>query len=94
MKKFKTAGVCAKEIEFKVEEGCLRNVRFAGGCPGNLEAISILLEGMAVETAVAKLEGITCGLKTTSCADQLTIALKGLAEGSLAVEESASLPMA
>lgn len=89
MQNFKTSGVCAKEIEFDVVEGCLKGVHFAGGCDGNLNAMSILLEGMKVEEAVTKLQGITCGKKATSCADQLTKALKQHEQGNLADAPSA-----
>ena len=68
---FVPEGVCAKEITFDIEEGRLHNLNFVGGCQGNLRAISILLEGMPVEEVVAKLKGITCGKKSTSCTDQL-----------------------
>lgn len=69
--------VCAKLISYKVEDGRLTNLRFTGGCEGNLKAISILLEGMKVEDVVDKLKGTTCGQKGTSCTDQLCIALSG-----------------
>lgn len=68
---FVPEGVCAKKIVFDIEEGRLRNLKFTGGCEGNLKAISILLEGMPVEEVIEKVEGITCGKKTTSCTDQL-----------------------
>jgi len=68
---FVPEGVCAKKIVFDIEEGRLRNLKFIGGCEGNLKAISILLEGMPVEEVIAKVEGISCGKKTTSCTDQL-----------------------
>lgn len=68
---FVPEGVCAKEITFDIEDGRLHNLNFVGGCPGNLRAISILLEGMPVKEVIEKLSGITCGKKETSCADQL-----------------------
>lgn len=68
---FVPEGVCAKKIFFDIEEGRLRNLKFIGGCEGNLKAISVLLEGMAVEEVIEKVQGITCGKKTTSCTDQL-----------------------
>lgn len=74
-------GVCCKQIHFDVREGLLHDVRFAGGCPGNLEALGRLLDGMPVEEAIAKLAGITCGGKTTSCPDQLARALDALRQG-------------
>lgn len=76
MQLFIPKGVCAKEIEFNVEGGQLHNVRFGGGCDGNLKAVSALLEGMEVDEAVKRLGGIKCGKKNTSCPDQLCEALK------------------
>ena len=54
----------------------MRNVKFTGGCPGNLQAISLLVEGMPAEEVIKKLQGITCGDKPTSCTDQLVIAIQ------------------
>lgn len=78
MQEFTTQGVCAKNISFAVEDGCVKSVRFTGGCPGNLEAISALVEGMSVEEVKQKLAGIRCGNKLTSCPDQLVQALSAL----------------
>ncbi len=75
MTTYNTAGTCATEIDFDLKDGIVNNVRFKGGCPGNLQAISVLLEGMPATEVVKKLQGITCGNKTTSCTDQLTNAL-------------------
>lgn len=64
-------------IDFEIEDnGLIRNVVFTGGCNGNLQGISRLVEGMKVEEAINKLEGIRCGYKSTSCPDQLAQALK------------------
>lgn len=71
MHQYVPKGVCAKQISFSIEDGLLHDVRFAGGCPGNLEGISRLLEGMPVEAVIEKFSGITCGNKPTSCPDQL-----------------------
>ncbi len=73
---FITEGVCSKLINFTVENNTVKNVSFLGGCPGNLEAISRLIEGMDVQEVINKLKGIRCGSKPTSCADQLTKALE------------------
>lgn len=73
---FKTKGVCASRIDFELEGNVIKNVRFVGGCNGNLNAISKLIAGMEVEKVIELLEGNTCGFKKTSCADQLTVALK------------------
>ena len=68
--------VCARKIEFDIENNIITNVSFAGGCNGNLKAISKLVEGMKVDEVIAKLSGNTCGFKNTSCADQLANAIK------------------
>lgn len=68
--------VCAQQISFDLEENKVYNLAFYGGCNGNLKAISKLLEGMEAEEIIKKLEGNTCGRRPTSCADQLTKALK------------------
>ncbi len=75
MTTYNTAGVCAKEIDFELKDGIVTNVRFNGGCPGNLQAISVLVEGMPAEEVIKKLKGITCGQKSTSCTDQLVNAI-------------------
>lgn len=72
-----TSGVCAKKITFEIDgDRKVRNVSFLGGCNGNLKAISKLVEGMDVDKVIEILEGNVCGMKGTSCADQLTKALK------------------
>ncbi len=73
---YKPTGVCAKQINFSIENGKMHNVSFIGGCNGNLKAISKLVEGMDAEKVVKILEGNTCGFKSTSCADQLSKAIK------------------
>ncbi|MBI5744094.1 MAG: TIGR03905 family TSCPD domain-containing protein [Elusimicrobia bacterium] len=80
--KRKLEGVCSKEVNFRVVGGRLKGVKFFKGCPGNLEAMGKLLEGMRVKDAVAKLKGITCGDKGTSCSDQLARTLEKLAKTS------------
>ena len=69
--KVKTQGICSREIDFSIEDGKLYNVHFIGGCPGNTNAIGKLLEGTSAQRAIDVLKGNKCGLKTTSCADQL-----------------------
>ncbi|MBI9090702.1 MAG: TIGR03905 family TSCPD domain-containing protein [Desulfobacterium sp.] len=69
------SGVCSKRIEFEIKDGNIGRVVFEGGCPGNLEGISRLVEGMPVADVITRLQGITCGKKTTSCPDQLALAL-------------------
>ena len=79
--KYRTRGVCASEITFSLEDGIVKNVSFKGGCNGNLKAIAKLVEGKNAEEIAALLEGNTCGFKSTSCADQLSQALrKAMAE--------------
>ena len=73
---YKTKGVCSSNIEFEVEDGIVKKVAFIGGCNGNTKGISALVEGMKVEDVIARLEGIRCGLRNTSCPDQLAKALK------------------
>ena len=72
----KCKGTCSQRILFEIENGKLTNVQFLGGCNGNLKGIGSLVEGMAVEDVIARLEGTTCGMKSTSCPDQLAQALK------------------
>ena len=69
-------GVCSNKIEFSIEDGILHDVRFSGGCDGNLKAIGRLLEGTEAGRAAALLHGNTCGFKMTSCADQLARAIE------------------
>ncbi|MGL1932732.1 MAG: TIGR03905 family TSCPD domain-containing protein [Desulfotalea sp.] len=79
MQKFKTSGVCAKEINFDVIDGRLKNVNFVGGCDGNAKGISALVEGMEIVDVAKRLKGITCGKKNSSCPAQLSSALFDLA---------------
>ena len=73
---YKTHGTCSTQISFDLVEGKLHNVQFTGGCNGNLKGISSLVEGMDAQEAISRLEGIRCGMKATSCPDQLAQALK------------------
>ena len=73
--KYKTSGVCSREINFTLEDGKIKNVSFIGGCNGNLKGISSLVEGMDADEAIEKLQGIRCGMKKTSCPDQFAQAL-------------------
>lgn len=73
---YRTQGTCSREITFDVVDGKVTNVSFLGGCNGNLKGIAKLVEGMDVNEAIARLEGIKCGPKQTSCPDQLARALK------------------
>lgn len=74
---YKTKGVCAREIEFEVDENHkVHNVQFVGGCSGNTQGIGCLVEGMDAEEVIKRLKGVKCGFKNTSCPDQLSIALE------------------
>ena len=73
---YKTKGTCSQKIFFDVEDGKVHNVQFVGGCNGNLKGIGALVEGQNVSDVIARLEGIQCGMKHTSCPDQLAKALK------------------
>jgi uncharacterized protein (TIGR03905 family) len=73
---YTTKGTCSRSILFEVEDGKVKNVQFLGGCNGNLKGIGALVEGMSVDEVIARVEGITCGMKSTSCPDQLAQALK------------------
>jgi uncharacterized protein (TIGR03905 family) len=73
---YKTSGTCSREILFEVENGKVKNVQFIGGCNGNLKGIGALVEGMDIDDVIARVEGIHCGMKSTSCPDQLAQALK------------------
>lgn len=69
-------GVCSQAIDIEVDNDIITSVRFTGGCNGNLKGISSLVKGMKVSDAIERLSGITCGMKSTSCPDQLAVALK------------------
>ena len=73
---YTTSGVCSQKIDFDIVDGKVHNVRFTGGCNGNLQGIGRLIEGMDVHEAISRLEGVRCGMKPTSCPDQLARALK------------------
>ncbi len=73
---YSPTGVCSRQICIDVEDGIIRKVVFTGGCSGNTQGIAALLEGMTVEDAIARLDGLRCGFRSTSCPDQLARALK------------------
>lgn len=73
---YRTKGVCSSMIHFDIQDGKLHDVRFDGGCNGNLKAIGKLVEGMDAQLAATVLRGNTCGFKSTSCADQLALAIE------------------
>ncbi len=73
---YRTKGVCSSRIQFDLEGNVVKNVSFTGGCDGNLKAVSKLVEGMTVEQIESYLKGNTCGMRKTSCADQLALAVR------------------
>ena len=75
---YKTQGTCSTHIEIEVEDGVLKDIAYWGGCNGNLQGISRLVKGMKVTDVIAKLEGVRCGTRSTSCPDQLCRALHEL----------------
>lgn len=77
METYKTMGTCSQAIEYEVEGDIIKSVRFVGGCDGNTKGVAALVAGMKVEDAIARLEGIDCRGRGTSCPDQLARALKG-----------------
>lgn len=68
---YKTRGTCSSLIELELDGNVVHNVKFTGGCNGNLQAVSRLVEGLTIEEIEAKIGGIKCGFKNTSCGDQL-----------------------
>lgn len=82
MKKFvyRTKGTCSSQIELELDGNIVHNVKFTGGCDGNLKAIPQLVEGMTVEEIEKRIRGIRCGFKNTSCGDQLAIACRAALE--------------
>ena len=73
---YTTKGTCSTKIELELDGNVVHNVKFTGGCHGNLQAIPKLVEGLTVEEVEARIKGIKCGFKNTSCGDQLAIACR------------------
>lgn len=76
--KYRTKGTCSSSIDIEMDGNVIKSVIFTGGCNGNLQGISKLVEGMSAEDAISRLKGIKCGFKPTSCPDQLAIALESI----------------
>lgn len=76
--RYQTKGTCSSAIDIEVNDGIIESVTFTGGCNGNLQGISSLVQGMKVDEAISKLKGIRCGMKATSCPDQLARALESM----------------
>ena len=73
---YRTKGTCSQAIQFEIEDQKVHNVQFIGGCSGNTQGVARLVEGMDVNEVIAKIGGIRCGMRPTSCPDQLATALK------------------
>ena len=73
---YRPSGVCASNITFDIDGDIITNIKFYGGCNGNLKAIAKLCDGMTVDEIESKLKGNTCGFKSTSCADQFAKAVR------------------
>ena len=73
---YKTKGTCSQKILFDIRDGKVRDVEFISGCHGNTQGVAALVEGMDVDEVIARLKGIKCGRKPTSCPDQLALALE------------------
>lgn len=77
---FTPRGVCSQKMIINVEDGVVRDLQVFGGCNGNLKGISSLVKGMKIEDVIERLDGIRCGMKPTSCPDQLARALKEISK--------------
>ena len=73
---YKTKGTCSRAVVIDVEDGVITSCEFVGGCHGNTQGVAALVTGMKAEDAIAKIKGIKCGMKSTSCPDQLALALE------------------
>lgn len=73
---YRTKGTCSQAIQFEIEDNKVHNVQFIGGCSGNTQGVARLIEGMDVDEAISRMDGIRCGMRPTSCPDQLANALK------------------
>ena len=69
-------GVCSRKIDIEIDNDIIKSVKYSGGCAGNTQGVAALIAGMSVDEAIARLSGIRCGFKPTSCPDQLAEALK------------------
>ena len=73
---YKTSGTCAREVHLEMDGNTVADAKFIGGCSGNTQGVAALVAGMSVDEAITRLSGICCGMKNTSCPDQLATALK------------------
>lgn len=74
--RYKPTGVCSKEMIFDIENGIVKDLKVIGGCDGNIKGVASLIKGMPIEQVKEKLKGIKCGMKVTSCPDQISLALE------------------
>ena len=81
---YKTKGVCSREIHIEVnDENVIASVRYVGGCSGNTQGVAALVKDMSIDEAISRLSGIKCGMKNTSCPDQLAVALTQIKENTI-----------
>ena len=81
--RYKPHGVCSTEIIVEIENNIIKNLQVMNGCNGNLKGISMLAKGMTVDEVIQRLKGIKCGIKQTSCPDQIAIALEKIKRGEI-----------
>lgn len=79
--KYNTKGVCSRSITFDVKDNKVTDVQFESGCSGNTQGVARLVEGMDIDEAIKRMKGIRCGFKSTSCPDQLALALLAYKDG-------------
>lgn len=78
--KFRPSGVCSMEMIVDIEDGIIKEAKIIGGCPGNSIGVTNLVAGMSIDEAIKRLKGIPCGVKGTSCPDQLARGLEKIKE--------------
>lgn len=78
--RYKPSGVCSREMIFDIEDNIVKSVKIIGGCAGNTVGVAKLVEGLTIDEVIKKLKGIPCGIKQTSCPDQLARALEEIKE--------------
>ena len=81
---YKTKGVCSREIHLEIDDNnIITDARYVGGCSGNTQGVAALVKGMSTDEAISRLSGIKCGMKSTSCPDQLAVALTQIKENKI-----------
>lgn len=81
--RYKPQGVCSTEIIVDAENNIIKDIRVINGCNGNLKGIASLVKGMNINDVISKLKGIKCGMKNTSCPDQIAVALEKIKRGEI-----------